>query len=34
MANFIGKSACHIEPDSLLIYKIDEDLIIFEHTGT
>ncbi|MFA7239687.1 MAG: type II toxin-antitoxin system YafQ family toxin [Sulfuricellaceae bacterium] len=25
---------CHIEPDWLLVYKIDGDTIIFERTGT
>jgi len=25
---------CHIEPDWLLIYMVDEDRIIFERTGT
>jgi len=34
IGNFIGRRECHIEPDWLLIYKIDEDFIIFERTGT
>jgi mRNA interferase YafQ len=34
VGNFIGRRECHIEPDWLLIYKIDKDEIIFEHTGT
>lgn len=25
---------CHIEPDWLLIYKVEEDSIIFERTGS
>mgnify|MGYP005995814805 CR=1 FL=1 len=34
--NYSGRPECHIEPDSLLIYKIDLDAmeIIFERTGT
>ncbi|MCZ6902361.1 MAG: type II toxin-antitoxin system YafQ family toxin [Rickettsia endosymbiont of Ixodes persulcatus] len=34
IGNFIGRRERHIEPDWLLIYKIDEDSIIFERTGT
>ncbi len=34
VGNFIGRRECHIEPDWLLIYKIDKDEIIFERTGT
>ena len=29
-----GRRECHIESDWLLIYKIAEDRIIFERTGT
>ena len=32
--NYSGRRECHIEPDWLLIYKISEDSIIFERTGT
>ncbi len=34
--NFAERRECHIEPDWLLIYKIDEDNkeIIFERTGS
>lgn len=32
--NLTGCRDCHIEPDWLLIYKLDEDAIIFERTGT
>jgi len=32
--NFIGRRECHIKPDWLLIYKISEDKVIFERTGT
>lgn len=34
IGNFIGRRECHIEPDWLLIYKIDNDDIIFERTGS
>ena len=34
IGNFIGRRECHIEPDWLLIYKIDNDNIIFERTGS
>ena len=29
-----NRRECHIEPDWLLIYKISEDEIIFERTGS
>lgn len=34
--NYLSKRECHIEPDWLLIYTIDEDNkeIIFERTGS
>jgi len=31
---FRHRRECHIEPDWLLIYKIQDELIIFERTGT
>lgn len=31
--NWAGRRECHIEPDWLLVYKIEEDTIIFERTG-
>lgn len=36
IGNYAGRRECHIEPDWLLIYKIDEGegKIIFERTGT
>lgn len=36
VGNYSGRRECHIEPDWLLIYKIDFDEmeIIFERTGT
>lgn len=32
--SYIGRWECHIEPDWLLIYKIEKDVIIFERTGS
>jgi mRNA interferase YafQ len=34
IGNFKDRRECHIEPDWLLIYRIDGDRIIFERTGT
>ena len=36
IGNYANRRECHIEPDWLLIYKLDEDNmeIIFERTGT
>lgn len=36
VGNYSDRRECHIEPDWLLIYKIDEPRkeIIFERTGT
>jgi len=34
VGNYVGCRECHIEPDWLLIYRIDGDSIIFERTGT
>ena len=36
VGNFAGRRECHIEPDWLLIYKLDNanQTIIFERTGT
>lgn len=34
IGNFQDRRECHIEPDWLLIYRIDESRIIFERTGT
>lgn len=31
---FKERRECHIEPDWLLIYKVDSDKIIFERTGS
>ncbi len=32
--NYKNHRECHIEPDWLLIYKREEDCIIFERTGS
>lgn len=32
--NYANRRECHIEPDWLLIYKLETDCIIFERTGT
>jgi len=32
--NFKDRRECHVEPDLLIIYKIDENEIIFERMGT
>ena len=32
--NYVNRRECHIEPDWLLIYKISDNEIIFERTGT
>ena len=34
IGNFKDRRECHIEPDWLLIYRIDGERIIFERTGT
>ncbi len=34
IGNYKGRRECHIEPDWLLIYKLVDDEIIFERTGT
>ena len=34
VGNYVGRRECHIEPDWLLIYKLDGGDIIFERTGT
>jgi mRNA interferase YafQ len=31
--NFKNRRECHVEPDGLLIYKLNDDEIIFERTG-
>lgn len=34
VGSYRGRRECHIEPDWLLIYKLEGDEIIFERTGT
>ncbi|PKO21986.1 MAG: type II toxin-antitoxin system mRNA interferase toxin, RelE/StbE family [Chloroflexi bacterium HGW-Chloroflexi-1] len=34
VGNYKGRRECHIEPDWLLIYKLVNDEIIVERTGT
>jgi mRNA interferase YafQ len=34
VGNWRGRRECHIEPDWLLIYKLEDNGIIFERTGT
>ena len=34
IGNWQGRHECHIESDWLLIYKLAEDQIVFERTGT
>ncbi len=34
VGNYIRHRECHIEPDWLLIYRIEKPLIYFERTGT
>ncbi len=34
VGSYYGRWECHIEPDWLLIYRIEKDRILFERTGT
>ena len=34
VGNYVGRRECHVEPDWLLIYKLEPSVIIFERTGT
>ena len=34
VGNFKDRRECHIEPDWLLVYRLDGSMIIFERTGT
>jgi len=34
IGNYKGRRECHIEPDWLLIYLIEDETIIFERTGS
>ncbi len=32
--NYNGRRECHIEPDWLLIYKVEKEMLILERTGS
>ncbi|HIJ64595.1 MAG TPA: type II toxin-antitoxin system YafQ family toxin [Candidatus Hydrogenedentes bacterium] len=34
IGDYTGRRECHIEADWLLIYKIEDDRVIFERTGS
>ena len=34
IGSYMGRRECHIEPDWLLIYKLEAEAVIFERTGT
>ena len=34
VGNFKNRRSCHIEPDWVLVYKIEEDTIIIERMGS
>ena len=34
IGNYQGRRECHLASDWLLIYKIEDDTVIFERTGT
>ena len=34
LGNYLGRRKCHIESDWLLIYKIKEQLMVFERMGS
>ena len=34
IGNYRGRRECHVEPDWLLVYKLESAEIIFERTGT
>ena len=34
LGNYSGRRECHIEPDGLLIYKLEPGVVVFERTGT
>ena len=34
MGSYRGRRECHVEPDWLLIYKLLDDEVIFERTGS
>ncbi|MCL5966889.1 MAG: type II toxin-antitoxin system YafQ family toxin [Deltaproteobacteria bacterium] len=34
VGNYVRRRECHVEPNWLLVYKIESDSILFERTGT
>ena len=34
VGNYVRRRECHVEPDWLLVYKLESDSILFERTGT
>jgi mRNA interferase YafQ len=34
VGKYTGRRECHIEPDWLLVYKLESGAVIFERTGT
>jgi mRNA interferase YafQ len=34
VGSYIGRRECHVESDWLLIYKIENDMLIFERAGS
>jgi mRNA interferase YafQ len=34
LGNYTGRRECHLEADWLLIYKVEEDRIVFERMGS
>jgi len=34
IGNYQGRRECHLASDWLLIYKLEDDMVIFERTGT
>lgn len=34
VGDYVGRRECHIESDWLLVYKLQDNMIVFERTGT
>lgn len=34
VGKYLGRRECHIEPDWLLVYKLEPGAVLFERTGT
>ena len=34
VGQYSGRRECHLEPDWLLVYKLEPETVIFERTGT